>query len=104
MAVHSTRYKRHTEERLRAAERKEAKERDRTGFRFQEPAPPLLVRFTTDQAKLPAAIAIQLPHDTAIASLLVKGRSVPVGSFDAMPSLVVDDENLEHAGLNFAVV
>lgn len=91
------------EKKNRAAERKEEKERAESGSRFSAPCPPLLIRFQQDQAKLPANIAIQLPHDTAIASLLVKGRSVPCASFDTVPELEVDDDNLEHAGLEFAV-
>jgi hypothetical protein len=47
---------------------------------------------------------IHLPHDTAIAAIH-RGRTValPVRSFDAVPDFVVDEDNLEHAGLEFAV-
>lgn len=104
MAVISTRTKRYMEARLRNEERKEDRARNETGTRFADPCPPLLVRFTHDQSKLPASIAIQLPHDTAIAAIH-RGRTLalPVGSFDAVPDLEVDDQNLEHVGLDFVV-
>jgi choline dehydrogenase-like flavoprotein len=94
----------HVHGKLRRQEPKEDKARDEAGTRFSDPTPPLLITFQQDTGKLPRGFPIQLPHDTAIAAIH-RGRTValPVGSFDAVPDLVVDDENLEHAGLEFAV-
>lgn len=104
MAVISTKTKRYMEAKLRAEERKEDKERANAGTRFSDPAPPLLVTFQQDTGKLPRGFPIRLPHDTAIAAIH-RGRTValPVGSFAVPADLEVDQENLEHAGLDFAV-
>ena len=62
------------------------------------------MRFQRDIGKIPAGFPIQLPHDTAIMALH-RGRTValPVGSFAVQPDLIVDDDNVEHAGLDFVV-
>ncbi|MGA2729667.1 MAG: hypothetical protein ABSE96_17810 [Terracidiphilus sp.] len=103
MAVFNTRYRRIVEKALRAEECKEDKARDEAGSRFTDPAPPLLIIFQQDTGKLPRGFPIQLPHDTAVIALLNRGRAVPVGSFDAVPDLEVDEQNLEPAGLDFVV-
>jgi hypothetical protein len=102
--VFTTRYRRQMEAKLRAAERKEDKKRNRRGARFTKRLPPLLVTFQKDTGKMPHGFPIHLPHDTAIAAIH-RGRTValPVRSFDAVPDFVVDEDNLEHAGLEFAV-
>lgn len=102
--VFTTKYRRQMEAKLRAQDRKEEKQRAKRGGRFTDNIPPLLVTFQKDTGKLPAGFPIQLPHDTAVAAIH-KGRTValPIGSFDAVADLVVDDAMIEHTGLAFAV-
>ena len=97
MAVFTTRYKRHMENKLRREERKE----HLRATKFSDPAPPLLIRFQRDQTKLPASINVELPHDAAVAALLQRGRAVPVGDFNAAPDLVIDENDLQYAGVEF---
>ena len=54
---------------------------------------------------MPAGFPIQLPRDTAIAAIH-RGSTVavPVGGFGVQPDLEVDEDSLEHSGLDFAVV
>lgn len=105
--VFTTRYRRQMESKLRSRDRQAEKKRLRKNpdGRFSVlGCPPLLVRFQNDTGKLPAGFPIQLPHDTAIAAIHI-GRTValPVGSFAVKPDLDVDENDLEHAGLEFAV-
>lgn len=106
MSIFTSRRKRQMEDKIRNAERREEKKQAKSGIGFMdEPAPPVLVKFQRDTGKMPAAFPIQLPNDTAIAAIH-RGRTfaIPVGSFAMKPDLEVDEESLEHAGLDFAVV
>jgi len=106
--VFTTRYRRQMESKLRSRDRQAEKKRlkkNPNGYRFSAlGCPPLLVRFQNDTGKLPAGFPIQLPNDTAIAAIH-RGCTVaiPVGSFAVQPDLEVDEDNLSHAGLEFAV-
>ena len=54
--------------------------------------PPLLVRV---QGKI-----VQLPHEVSV-SLIRNRLAIPVAEFSVLPEIVVDEDDIENAGLQF---
>jgi hypothetical protein len=68
----------------------------------EEASLPLLITLLADLEKLPAGIAIELPLHTAL--WLIRARFArPVGNMTAAPDLIVDEEQLEDAGLSHTI-
>jgi hypothetical protein len=67
----------------------------------EEASLPLLIRLLSDLEKLPAGIAIELPLHTAL-WLIRSGLARPIGDMTAAPDLIVDEDQLEHAGLSLS--
>lgn len=97
----NTRFYRHIEEKTRANDRREEKERAEAGeeSRFPESAPPLLIKLRHTLGKLPAAgIVYECPYEVAV-RLIRYRHAIPVASFDSRPDLVISDGDLQYTGL-----
>ncbi len=64
--------------------------------------PPLLIQLGRDFKKLPAHISIELPRKIARA-LIMRREALPVGDFNVLPDLVIEEDDLKHAGPEFDV-
>jgi DNA-binding transcriptional LysR family regulator len=97
------RFKRICERKLRASDAREEKalEKGEAEPDCLQPVPPLLVVLRKDLGKLPAGIVIEFESQNLALSLIRHGLgvAVPKGSFTIRPDLMIDDEQLLHAGL-----
>ena len=91
----NTRFWRHLEDKTRENARRLEKQKAESPS--LELVPPLLVVLRHDLGKLPAGIVIQFPHEVAI-NLIRHRYAVPVASFDALPDLIVDEDQLRFTG------
>jgi hypothetical protein len=63
--------------------------------------PPLQIKLLADFAKLPANLPMQLPPDISL-SLIRQRLAVPIGDLNAIPELVIDEDDLEYVGLDMS--
>ena len=68
-----------------------------------EEQPALLVRLTEDVGKLPKGLVYALPERVAH-SLIMRGKAIPVADLKAFPDLDVSEDELEDAGIDWAVI
>jgi hypothetical protein len=60
--------------------------------------PPLQIKLLADFAKLPANLPMQLPPEVSL-SLIRQRLAVPIGDLNAIPELVIDEDELDLVGL-----
>ena len=101
MGIYTNKTKQKIENKIRAEDLKKQQCRDKQNAANPDDVeiiPPLVIRLTQSVGKLPTGAALQLPLNVS-SLLLVRRLAQPVANFGTEPDLVLDEDDMAHAGI-----